>query len=130
MKTQRIKHLSARILFPIGVVAMVVGAVDPLEGSVLILTGSGMVALATWLGNQARSVALYRTWSFAMIAFGVLALFVISSMGGVGGKSGRSTWWLLVLLPYPIGWLLGIANLIAHAIDRLRHRHATLESPG
>jgi hypothetical protein len=104
---------------------MVVGALDPLEGSVLILAGSGLVALGSWLGGQARSIVVYRMWLFGMIAFGVIALFVLSAMGGFGGKTGRSMWWALVLLPYPIGWLLGIANLITRAIDRLRHRHAT-----
>jgi hypothetical protein len=125
MNTQKIKHLSARILFPIGVVGMIVGALDPLEGSVLILAGSGLVALATWLGDQARSLAVYPTWLFGMIAVGVITMFAFSAVGGFGGKTGRSMWWMLVLLPYPIGWLLEIANLIARGIDRLRHRHAT-----
>lgn len=124
MNTTNLKHLTARILLPLGVVAMVIGAADPLEGSVLILGGSGLVALSTWLGQQGRNVAVYRTWLFGMIAFGVLALFVLSAMGGLGGKTGPSMWWALVLLPYPIGWLLEMANLIARGIERLRHRQA------
>ena len=124
MNAQNIKLLLARILFPIGVVAMVVGAIDPLEGSTIILGGSGLVALGTWLNNQGRSLVVYRVWLFGMIAFGVLALFVISHLGGVGGKSGHSLWWLLMLSPYPLGWLLGIANLVAQGIERLRHRAA------
>ena len=124
MNTQNIKDLSARILFLIGVIAMMVGPLDPLEGSVLILIGSALVALGTWLGNQARSLVIYRAWLFGMIACGILAMFVISHLGGVGGPSGRSIWWLLVMLPYPIGWLLEMANLIAGGIDRLRHRQA------
>lgn len=122
MNTPKLKQQTARILLPLGVVAMVIGAVDPLEGSVLILGGSGLVALSTWLGRQGRNVAVYRTWLFGMIALGVLAMFVLSSMGGVGGKSGRSLWWLLVLLPYPVGWLLEMAHLIARGIERVRHR--------
>ena len=125
MNTQNIKPLSARILFPVGVMAMIVGALDPLEGSVLILAGSGLVAFSSWLGNQARSVVIYRTWLFGMIAFGVIAMFGFSAVGGFGGQTGRSMWWALVLLPYPIGWLLEIASLIARGIDRLRHRHVT-----
>jgi hypothetical protein len=124
MDSAKIKNASARVLFPIGVVALVAGALDPLEGAVLILAGSGLVAFATWLRNQDRSQAIYRTWLFGMIALGILAMFVISHLGGVGGKSGRSMWWLLVMLPYPVGWLLEIANLIARGIDRLRHRPA------
>jgi hypothetical protein len=103
---------------------MVVGALDPLEGSVIILAGSGLLALGTWLGQQEKGLVVYRAWLFGMIAFGVIALFALSAAGGFGGKSGRSMWWGLVLLPYPVGWLLGIANLIARLIDRIRHRHA------
>jgi hypothetical protein len=125
MNTQIIKHLSARILLPIGVIALIVGALDPLEGSVLILIGSALVALGTWLGNQARRLVIYRAWLFGMMAFGVVALFVMSAMGGLGGKTGHSMWWALVLLPYPIGWLLEVANLITQGIDQLRHRQAT-----
>jgi hypothetical protein len=124
MNTQIIKHLSARILLPIGVIALIVGALDPLEGSVLILIGSALVALGTWLGNQARRLVIYRAWLFGMMAFGVVALFVMSAMGGLGGKTGHSMWWALVLLPYPIGWLLEVANLITQGIDQLRHRQA------
>jgi len=125
MNVQKIKILSARILFPLGVIAMVVGVLDPLEGSVVILTGSGLVAIGTWLGHHDKETAVYRTWLFGMIALGVIAMFVMSAMGGLGGKTGRSMWWGLVLLPYPVGWLLSMANLIARLIERVRHRHAT-----
>jgi len=125
MNVEQLKSRSARILFPIGVIAMIVGMLDPLEGSVVILAGSGLVTLATWLGQLEKPVAIYRTWLFGMIAFGVIAMFVISSMGGIGGKTGRSMWWGLVLLPYPVGWLLSLANLIARGIDRIRYRRAT-----
>lgn len=121
MNIQKVKHVLARVLFPIGVVAMVIGALDPMEGSVLILAGSGLVALGTWLGNQQRALLIYRLWLFGMIAFGVIALFALSAIGGFGGNTGRSMWWALVLVPYPVGWLLGVANLIAQAIDRFRH---------
>lgn len=124
MNALKIKIWSARGLFTLGVIAMVVGVLDPLEGSVIILCGSGLVALGTWLRGQGRALAVYRTWLFGMIAFGVIAMFALSAVGGFGGPSGRSMWWGLLLLPYPIGWLLGIANLIARMIDRARHRHA------
>lgn len=122
MNGPKLRHVLTRMLFPIGVVAMVVGALDPLEGSIIILLGSGLVAVATWLRNQDRSQAIYRTWLFGLIALGILAMFVLSHLGGVGGPSGRSMWWLLLLLPYPIGWLLEMGNLIASGINRLRRR--------
>ena len=103
---------------------MVIGALDPLEGSVVILAGSGLVVLATWLGHRERGLCVYRTCLFGMIAFGVIALFALSAVGGIGGSNGHSMWWGLLLLPYPIAWILTMANLVVRGIDRLRHRHA------
>jgi purine-cytosine permease-like protein len=124
MDTTKLKYLSARILFILGIIAMIIGAVDPLEGSVIILVGSGLVFLGTWVGHQARGLVVYRAWLFGMIVFGVIAMFALSSVGGIGGKTGHSMWWGLLLLPYPIGWILAMANLVARGIDRARHRHA------
>ena len=124
MNTQSIRRLAGRILFTLGVIALIVGAADPLEGAALILIGSGMVAFSTWLNRQAHRILVYRAWLFGMIAFGVSAMFVMSAMGGLGGKTGHSMWWALVLLPYPIGWLLEMANLIARGIEHVRHRQA------
>ena len=124
MNATKLKSVSARTLFVIGVIAMIVGAVDPLEGSVVILAGSGLVVLGTWLAHVERGLCVYRTCLFGMIAFGVIALFALSAVGGLGGKTGHSMWWGLLLLPYPIGWILAMANLVARVIDRGRHRHA------
>ena len=124
MNTAKLKNVLVRILFVIGVVALVVGALDPLEGSVIILAGSALVTLGTWLGHQQKGLCVYRTWLFGMIVFGVIALFGLSAVGGFGGKTGRSMWWALLLLPYPIGWLLSIANLVSRLIERALHRHS------
>lgn len=123
MNTTKIRSVSARILFIIGVIAMVVGAVDPMEGSVVILSGSGLIALGTWLGNRGRGLSVYWACLFGMIALGVIALFGLSAVGGIGGKHGHSPWWGLLLLPYPVGWILGIANLVSRLIENVRHRH-------
>jgi len=50
----------------------------------------------------------------------------LSSLGGIGGKSGRSLWWGLALLPYPVGWLMA---LIAAVIGLLRFCKAKLARP-
>jgi len=47
----------ARILLIAGYIAMLVGAIDPIEGSLLILPGSGLVVLGTYLGGQQSSEA-------------------------------------------------------------------------
>jgi hypothetical protein len=32
----------------------------------------------------------------------------LGSVGGIGGKSGHSMWWGVLILPYLIGWSMGI----------------------
>lgn len=107
-----------RLLVIVGLVAMVLGALDPLEGSLVILAGAGLAALGAWLGNSLHRMLVY--WSFALVAVGVGALWGLSAVGGFGGKTGRSNWWGLVLLPYPVGWILGLlgANRIRRTMRR------------
>lgn len=102
------RRLWARILIIVGGIAMLVGAIDPLEGSLLILPGSGLVALGTFLAHAERRRIAYRVWVFILIAIGVAALAGLSARGGFGGPSGLSNWWGLLILPYPIGWSLGV----------------------
>ncbi|MFM9090669.1 MAG: carboxypeptidase regulatory-like domain-containing protein, partial [Verrucomicrobiota bacterium] len=56
----------------------------------------------------------------ALIATGVTAMLALSAVGGIGGHTGRSWAWGLLLLPYPAGWLLGVGTLLAHV--RAAHR--------
>jgi len=56
--------LWSRILKVVGGIAMLVGTLDPLEGSLLILPGSGMVALGMFLGKKNHRTILYWTWAF------------------------------------------------------------------
>jgi len=100
----------SRILVIVGLVAMVIGALDPLEGSLVILPGTGLVTLGALLGNSRHRILLY--WSFVLVAVGVGALWGLSALGGFGGNSGRSNWWGLVLLPYPVGWIMGLVGAI------------------
>jgi hypothetical protein len=87
----------------VGSIAMLVGAVDPMEGSVVILPGSGLVALGTLLGQSERRLIAFRVWVFILIAIGVGALWGLSMVGGIGGSSGHSIWWGVLILPYLIG---------------------------
>lgn len=87
---------------------MLVGALDPMEGAVVILPGSGLVALGTFLGQSERRLIAFRVWMFILIAIGVGAMWGLSMVGGFGGKSGRSMWWGVLILPYLIGWCMSI----------------------
>ena len=113
----------SRILVIVGGIAMLVGALDPLEGSLVILAGSGLVTLGMFLGNTERSLLNYWIWISLLIAVGVGALFGLSAIGGFGGTSGRSMWWGVPILPYPVGWIMGIVSLSTRLIKSLRHRH-------
>lgn len=89
---------------------MLLGAIDPLEGALLILPGSALVALAGWVGRCAGSVLRHRLWVFVLIAFGLAAMFGLTAAGGFGGDTGRSMWWGLLVLPYLLGWSLGVGG--------------------
>lgn len=113
----------SRILVIVGLAAMVIGALDPLEGSLVILPGIGAVTVGA-LMNKSRHRALL-SWSFVFVAVGVGALWGLSAIGGIGGNTGRSNWWGLVLLPYPFGWIVGLLG----AIRRLREVFGTPVPP-
>jgi hypothetical protein len=98
----------SRILVIVGSIAMLVGAIDPMEGSLVILPGSGLVALGAFVGQSERQLIAYRVWVFILIAFGVGALWGLSTVGGFGSTSGHSMWWGVLILPYLIGWSMGI----------------------
>ncbi|MFA5843985.1 MAG: hypothetical protein WC971_04050 [Coriobacteriia bacterium] len=99
-----------RILVIVGLAAMVIGALDPLEGSLLILPGAAFVALGAWLGKSRHRAFL--CWSLALVAVGVGAMFGSSALGGFGPGSGLSYWWTLVLAPYPVGWVMGLVGAV------------------
>jgi hypothetical protein len=108
MKTQWVK-----VLYIIGIVAIIIGVLDPIEGSVVILAGSAAISISTFL-NKDRYWRLFLV-SLLMIVIGVFFLFYLSSLGGFGCNSSLSWWWGLLILPYPIGWLLSIVLLIIRA---------------
>lgn len=112
----------SRILVIAGGVLMLVGAVDPLEGSLVILGGSVAVLVGTLLGATSRRVRGYFTWVTVLVAVGVAAMWVLSARGGLGGDTGRSMRWALVLLPYPVGWLAGLVGLVVRLFAFFRSR--------
>ena len=111
--------LWSHILIALGFLGMLLGAVDPLEGSFVILPSSGVVALGAWLGGSRYRTLL--SWAFVLIAAGVGAMVIFTWMGGIGGHSGRSIWWGLFILPYPIGWVLGLVAVVLRLIETVRH---------
>lgn len=94
---------------------MVAGALDPMEGSVVILAGSALAAGGAHFGRLPRRETLCT--AFGLIAIGVASLFGFSAVGGIGGNSGRSIWWSLTMVPYPVGWVLALVA----SISSIRH---------
>jgi hypothetical protein len=104
----------SRALLIAGLAAMILGAIDPLEGSPVIVLGAALVMSAAYLGKSRYTAFL--TESFVLVLVGVATMFILSAFGGVGGSSGRSYWWAVPVLTYPVGWLMAIIG----AIRRLR----------
>lgn len=120
------RNLGSRILIVVGGIAMPVGALDPLEGSLVILTGTGLVALGTFLGGHGgRRLRIYWLWVFILVAVGVLGMIVLSARGGIGGTSGNSMWWGVLIVPYPVGWIMGIGSLMRRLVTSFRQRART-----
>lgn len=101
---------AARILIIVGLVTMVIGLIDPLEGSLVILPGTALAALGAGLGRASHRTLLY--WGFTLVAVGVAAMWGMSAVGGIGGATSRSMWWALTLLPYPVGWVLSLVGAV------------------
>ena len=93
---------------PIGALGLTLLALlDPLEGFPLVLAGG---VLTTMAALQARSRWLRLSGGGLVLAVvGCAAMVGLSMAGGVGGASGRSSWWLLTIAPYPVGVLLFVA---------------------
>jgi hypothetical protein len=102
-----------RIIYVIGVVALIIGAADPMEGSVVIAAGSLLTAVSTFFMRDRH----WRIFMACMILIltGVYFLFFLSSLGGFGGSSDLSWWWGVFILPYPVGWLTLIVLLTIRA---------------
>lgn len=105
-----------KIAYILGIVLFLVGTLDPMEGSVLIVVGSIILTFITKRNNDNH-------WKWfrlnaILITFGVIFLFYLSSLGGFGGASTLSWWWGLLILPYPIGWLLQVVLLLLRAFRK------------
>lgn len=105
-----------RITWLFGVIALILGVIDPMEGSVLIAIGSIMLVISTYMNNDPDW--RYFLVSSGLILTGVSFLFYLSSLGGFGGNSEKSWWWGALILPYPAGWLMTIILLIIRMLRK------------
>jgi hypothetical protein len=105
-----------RLIHWLGAFLLVGGALDPLEGAFVILIGSLLITLSFYLNQN----VIWRKMIIAnlMLLMGIVMMFIISALGGIGGRSQHSIWLGLLILPYPIGWIYSIALLIRQVIEK------------
>ena len=72
---------------------------------------SALAAAGAFFGKS-RHYRLQLTAS-VLIAIGVVALVGLSALGGAGGGTGRSMWWLAICVSYPGGWVIGLVGAVA-----------------
>ncbi len=99
-----------------GIFLMILGAVDPLEGSVLIVIGSFLTAFGAHRKLAPNRMFLWT--AFALVSIGVAAMFGLSFVGGIGGDAEYSMWWGLTIVPYPVGWAMMLAGTIGKTAFR------------
>lgn len=109
-----------RIIHIVGIIVLIIGILDPLEGSILVAVGSIVLALSTNLSNDKHKTIFLIL--MIMIVVGVGAMWYISYLGGFGGTSSLSWWWGITILPYPIGWIATIILLIVRAVRKRLHK--------
>jgi hypothetical protein len=124
-KTMKQQANWKHMMYFIGIIAFLLGVLDPLEGSVVITLGSLLLALSTYL-MQDQHWKIFLA-SLILIVVGVFFMFYFSSLGGFGGTSELSWWWGILILPYPLGWLTSLILLIVRGVHR-RHEHPTQHS--
>jgi hypothetical protein len=110
------------VLYVIGCIAILAGTLDPMEGSVLILAGAAVILGSVFAGKRPRAERMYWLRTFLLIAVGVGALWGWSAVGGIGGRTGRSMWWMVTMLPYPVGWWMAIGAMVRKGLKSWRGR--------
>lgn len=93
-----------QIGFIAGVLLTLLGALDPLEGSLLVALGSVVLAVVTRLFQDPH--AQYYRIAAILIVLGGGALWGLSALGGFGGESDLAYGWSVLIAPYPVGWLM------------------------
>jgi len=105
-------------MYVFGIISLIIGAINPIERSIVICLGSVLIGLSTYL-NKDRHWKIFFI-SAILIILGVTALIYISYIGGFGSKSTLSIWWRATILPYPIGWLLSAVTLIVRLSKNMK----------
>lgn len=113
----------ARRLAWIGLAGLLLAVLDPMEGAFIALPFCAVLTVSAFLATSRYRVLLY--WAFGSMFVGVGVLIVLTLIGGIGGSSGRSMWWGLLLVPYPLGWLMALflgARVVREPMPSIREK--------
>jgi len=95
---------AATVLIVLGSIAILIGVIDPVEGMFAIFPGSGMIAVGAYLAQTPHRRLVY-------CAFLLIGVSFCASLGISSKFHGLPGWWTLVLLPYPIGWIMDVVGV-------------------
>ena len=84
------RNLWSRILTIAGGIAIVAGAIDPIDGALLSVLGGGLFALGAYLGQAERRVIAYKVLAFIMMAIGFGVFWKLIVVEGM--RLGPSAW--------------------------------------
>ena len=108
-------------LMVIGLLLLLLGALDPMEGAVGVFVGAGLVALGAYLSHSAYRTLLTR--AFVLVVIGFTGMLAQGALRAVGRVSGGSWWWGLFLLPYVVGGVMALGGAALWFSDRLDETH-------
>lgn len=107
-----------KVLYIGGIIMFIAGTIDPLEGSVIIALGSICMSIAKYASSDRYTK--FFIYSAVFIIIGVAFLWFISSLGGYDPVE---EWWFnILILPYPIGWLIILIILIIKTITAIKNK--------
>jgi hypothetical protein len=97
-----------KIAFRIAVALMLIGAIDPMEGSIVIALASVLLGFTAFkLHDRHRFIFMGLSIS---ICLGVICLWWVSALGGF--VPSKEWWWIAAIVPYPAGWLSFVALMV------------------
>lgn len=92
----------------IGLLLLLIAALDPMGGHVAVVTGTGAVVLGAYLSHSEHRRLLAR--AFALVVVGVSGMIALSVTEVTVSITGGVLWWFMLLL-YVVGWIMGLAGV-------------------
>lgn len=89
-----------------GGLAVLIGGIDPLDGAIVVLAGTALLAAAAMIAPCDPAVRRVRGISLALALIGFAAIWTLTALGGVGGTTVRSFLWAFLGLPLIAAWTL------------------------